>query len=326
MVLLYGMAGTATRSFLQQGASTRVMNIALSRPLVRGTALLPGSPSRIAEPVSLDKSDPSQTKDESIDLHAARSLLPEPACADSSVLTEGLTANWIAFQLASLLRSLHRRRLCLGPVTPDFVTVDRHMWVRLLQTPECCSILENLVGTDNQATLRGLVSRMRLAHGSASQRTSIPRIPRLLAGEAWRANTEKWVVGLLSNFDYLMLLNQFAGRRVGEADFASIMPWVTDFSVHPLLMLLDAPLSQLAASRASLSSACPDQPTSHDDFPHEHASQSDSAHTVTAASVVGDRPSGWRDLTRSKYALKKGADQLRLNFITAAHHVTGAHH
>ena len=45
-----------------------------------------------------------------------------------------------------------------------------------------------------------------------------------------RQLTDSWVNGRLSNFDYLMALNQLAGRVVGDPNNHPIMPWVIDFS------------------------------------------------------------------------------------------------
>lgn len=39
-----------------------------------------------------------------------------------------------------------------------------------------------------------------------------------------------WVVGLVSNFEYLMLLNTLAGRRMGDPSYHPIIPWVANFA------------------------------------------------------------------------------------------------
>uniref|UniRef100_A0AC35UG64 BEACH domain-containing protein n=1 Tax=Rhabditophanes sp. KR3021 TaxID=114890 RepID=A0AC35UG64_9BILA len=41
--------------------------------------------------------------------------------------------------------------------------------------------------------------------------------------------TEQWRRGLLTNYDYLMKLNQFAGRNKKNLNYYPIMPWVHDF-------------------------------------------------------------------------------------------------
>lgn len=42
--------------------------------------------------------------------------------------------------------------------------------------------------------------------------------------------TSAWVNGKISNFDYIMFLNEAAGRRMDDSNFHSIMPWVCDFT------------------------------------------------------------------------------------------------
>ena len=42
--------------------------------------------------------------------------------------------------------------------------------------------------------------------------------------------TRSWVRGSMSNYDYLMLLNCLAGRRMGDPCYHPILPWVTNFA------------------------------------------------------------------------------------------------
>nr|CDS28633.2 wd40 repeat [Hymenolepis microstoma] len=39
-----------------------------------------------------------------------------------------------------------------------------------------------------------------------------------------------WVLGNISNYDYLMYINRLAGRKAGDPTASAVLPWVTDFS------------------------------------------------------------------------------------------------
>ena len=41
---------------------------------------------------------------------------------------------------------------------------------------------------------------------------------------------ESWVNKLITNFEYLMILNHLAGRRMGDPNNHPVLPWVLDFS------------------------------------------------------------------------------------------------
>ena len=85
--------------------------------------------------------------------------------------------------------------------------------------------------------------------------------------------TATWRAGGLSNLDYLLALNHFAGRTRGDRSFHAVVPWVTDFLHDP------------AGSFASAS---------------------------------------WRDLTKSKWRLAKGDEQLDFTYARSEppHHVS----
>jgi WD repeat-containing protein 81 len=95
-----------------------------------------------------------------------------------------------------------------------------------------------------------------------------------------------------------MLLNQLARRLEGSVHFPALLPWVTDFSTHPLLMLLNVPIERYRVA-------------------------SEPVRAMIQLPVPGcSTQNGWRDLSKSKYLLHKGLLQINTNFLTSAHHVT----
>jgi hypothetical protein len=111
------------------------------------------------------------------------------------------------------------------------------------------------------------------------------------------------VTGELSNYEYLLEVNRLAGRRWGDPTFHPIMPWVIDFKKR---MLNDSSSSDVTSTpdRGSISR--------DDEAPLSPRSGSG---TFT-----------WRDLTKTKYRLTKGDEQLDFMYNNAGaentpHHV-----
>lgn len=47
----------------------------------------------------------------------------------------------------------------------------------------------------------------------------------------------QWKNGFISNFEYLMHLNNLANRKFGDPDLHPILPWVIDFSINPSILI-----------------------------------------------------------------------------------------
>ena len=88
-----------------------------------------------------------------------------------------------------------------------------------------------------------------------------------------RSATAAWQAGALSNLDYLLLLNHFAGRARGNRAFHAVVPWVTDFIHDP---------------------------------------------------AGDDARASWRDLTKTKWRLAKGDQQLDFTYARSEppHHIS----
>ena len=102
---------------------------------------------------------------------------------------------FIFYQLLQAVAFLHARGVCVPQLTPDTLVLTENLWLFL--------------------PLSSLLA---------------PVVPRGLAESPLEAMTLAWVNGRLSNFDYVMCLNEAAGRRMDDSNFHSIMPWVCDFS------------------------------------------------------------------------------------------------
>jgi hypothetical protein len=104
--------------------------------------------------------------------------------------------------------------------------------------------------------------------------------------------TLRWVKGQISNFQYLMEINAAAGRSMIDATFHPVIPWVSGPPTLPERLDADLTLS-----------------------PHMIRSQ---------VSDLTEQWGGWRDLTKSKFRLNKGDQQLDVAYAhsTPQHHIT----
>lgn len=105
--------------------------------------------------------------------------------------------------------------------------------------------------------------------------------------------TYRWVKGMVSNLDYLLAINVAAGRVLGDRLRHPIVPWVSDLldKVSDDGELLDG-VGGLAAA-------------------------------AVPTSATDRRREGWRDLTMTKFRLKKGDAQLDQSYAKAhpRHHI-----
>lgn len=169
---------------------------------------------------------------------------------------------FMIYQLLQLMRTLHERGLLLGNIGLDDIFLRDNLWLQVM--PQINLNILQCVDSESGTTSTATTGTTN-ASAAADTFTSMPRKMSIKLSTtdhfsfSLKDYCEMWCTGRISNFDYLTILNNLSGRRVGDPAFHHIMPWVTDF--------------------------------------------------------VSRNGMNWRDLTKSKYRLNKGDQQLDLMFV-----------
>ncbi|XP_055549703.1 WD repeat-containing protein 81 [Wyeomyia smithii] len=132
---------------------------------------------------------------------------------------------FLIYQLLNLMKSLHDRGLNMGNVELGDIYMTENLWLRVVTDLET-----NLVefNEEVQQHLDELGSR-RLVLSRESKVRLMKGLDLKYSLKDW---CEMWCHGQLSNFDYLTILNNLAGRKIGCPEHHHIMPWITDFSTR----------------------------------------------------------------------------------------------
>lgn len=121
---------------------------------------------------------------------------------------------FLIYQLLTLIKSLHENGLLLGDITLSDIYLTENLWLQIFPQLEA-----NLVEHQDDVSS---------SHEYISYKAGLMHEPSV--SYTLKEYCEMWVYGHLSNFDYLTILNNFAGRRIDSAGYHHIFPWVTDFS------------------------------------------------------------------------------------------------
>ncbi|CAH8484296.1 unnamed protein product [Schistosoma rodhaini] len=152
------------------------------------------------------------------------------------------TLLYLTFQAIHAITQLHKIDLPHSGMTLDNIFVDEKFNI-FLGPPKAIDFLSNIM--TNELMEEENTAEIDIAMCNSSKLFTM---------------TTNWVLHKVTNYDYLMFLNELAGRHKGDPSNSAILPWITNF---------DTPFGQL------------------------------------------------RDLTKSKYHLCKGEDQLNANFATS---------
>lgn len=146
---------------------------------------------------------------------------------------------FILYQLLSMLSYCHSKGLTLGDINLKNIYVDGRLWVQYYLPPQALfgggrrrkkltKMDENNLGVTPMQTGTPIESTtpIRVATPTLNDTPDKPHPPPPSLSDA----IIKWRSGALTNFDYIMILNYYAGRRLGDPNNHPIFPWVTDFT------------------------------------------------------------------------------------------------
>jgi hypothetical protein len=200
------------------------------------------------------------------------------------VLDSEAKKTFIAYQLLRTLQWLHDSDMVHGDLRPHNMKLTERLWLMLsgaLFSSSSGSPFSKMISTtaptsaaptrpsSRRNSTRITDGNIFVSHSRANSVSSngfasrfaesslrIPLVQPVPLHIERTLATADWVEGRMSNFDYLMKLNEWAGRRSGDPNFHPVMPWVIDFST----------------------------------------------------------PTSWRDLTKTKFRLNKGDEQLDFTY------------
>lgn len=131
---------------------------------------------------------------------------------------------FIIYQLLQLVKTLHDRGLLLGNISLDDIFITDNIWLQVI--PQIDSNILRCATEDfsTEPLNENIAQRKSMNYESMN-------VPLLVNDLKYSLKNycEMWCNGQISNFDYLTILNNMSGRRLGDPSFHHIMPWVTDF-------------------------------------------------------------------------------------------------
>jgi WD repeat-containing protein 81 len=120
---------------------------------------------------------------------------------------------FIVYQLLSFMKFMHSKSLFLGDQFGlKDILIDKNLRLYILPKLDSNLIEYEEVEVEYKAPVAGINLR------SVDYQNSL------------RDYCEMWCTGKLSNFDYLTILNNFAGRKTNSPYNHHIIPWVIDFT------------------------------------------------------------------------------------------------
>jgi len=119
---------------------------------------------------------------------------------------------FLIFQLLNLLKVIHEKGLILGDIDLNDIFLTENLLIQVIPKLDA-----NLIKYDDYEQSKDLKSEMPV---------SLIENPKC----SLKDYCQMWCRGQITNYDYLTILNNYAGRRIDSPDYHHIMPWVIDFT------------------------------------------------------------------------------------------------
>ncbi|GAB0095291.1 WD repeat-containing protein 81 [Sergentomyia squamirostris] len=133
---------------------------------------------------------------------------------------------FLIYQLCNLMKSMHKKGLLLGDINLGDIYLTENLWLQVIPKIEA-----NILQLESETESAEVYDLLPATSSPSKKRNVFVIAPELGAPTySLKDCCEMWCNGHLSNFDYLTILNNFAGRRIGVPGNHHIMPWVTDFA------------------------------------------------------------------------------------------------
>ena len=181
---------------------------------------------------------------------------------------------FLLYQILKVMQVFHGHSASTGDLSIHNVLVDSNLWVyksavgtdrhmakHLLKRSESYANLDTVTNSRVDVSLLEKIENMDPLHLQQHYNqlsVELTDLPALV---------DSWVNRRISNFNYLMVLNHLAGRRMGDPNHHPVLPWVMDFS-GPDTGLRDLTVSKFRLNKGDHQLDLTFQTFSSDHIPH----------------------------------------------------------
>jgi len=148
--------------------------------------------------------------------HSLYDLVTHSPCAVGDSTSKPL---FVFYQLLQLLKDCHERGITLGEFGLHDVCIDNRLWVSVYLP--LASLCRDSFEQHNYTITADVEEQ-----GAPVVEEQVSSFNSVSLCEALYL----WQKGEMSNLDYLLCLNRYAGRKLHEPNNHPVVPWVTDFS------------------------------------------------------------------------------------------------